>query len=316
MKNVFSTSSEIAHLFANKNQASATNQSRNIFFEANSLYSYGYHYKLALHLEGGAILINDSGYSITTSKHIGEISQASRHKKQFYSESVFIEDVLRQIENLLLKLPRATKRKLEYIATIKSLFNDFQAFQQYAKENKIDFIKWTNKDNYNTYGQKVKVKVDQRSRDYKRLLHIAKNMQNLDILESEVLKAKQKQDKKEATKQKQSIKSYRDGKNNFVRLDYDLLSLRYEGKAITNDLTFFVHTSQNVKLSLEDGQKIIKSLEALQYDEKAINENLKGAKIGYHTLTRAQNKALVIGCHQIKFEEIKALKKQINKIIN
>jgi len=311
MKNVFSTSSEIMHLYANKNQASATNQSRNAFFERTSLYSYGYHYKLALHLEGGAILINDSGYSVTTSKHIGEISQASRHKKQFYSESVFLSNVLRQIENLLTKLPRATKRKLEYIATIKSLFNDFQAFQQYAKENKIEFVKWSG-------GDLVKAQIDKRSKEYKRLIFIAKNMQNLDILESEVLEAKQRKDKKEATKQKQSIKSYREGKSDFVRLNFDLLDLRYNqnNKDFEGQNGYYVHTSQNVKLSLKDGQKIISSLEALQYNEDAINENLKGAKIGYYTLTRALNKTLFIGCHSIKFEEIKRLKKQINKINN
>ena len=55
MKKVFSTSSEVMHLFANKNQDNATNQTRNAFFERTSLYSYGYHYKLALHLEGGEI---------------------------------------------------------------------------------------------------------------------------------------------------------------------------------------------------------------------------------------------------------------------
>tara|TARA_B110000285_G_scaffold231767_1_gene301217 strand:- start:526 stop:1476 length:951 start_codon:yes stop_codon:yes gene_type:complete len=314
MKNVFSTSSEIMHLYANKTQPSATNQSRNAFFQRSSLYSYGYHYKLAYFLDGGAILINDSGYSVTTSKHIGEISQASRHKKQFFSTSVLLNEVLRQIENLLVKLPKAKSRKLEYIATIKSLFNSFQNFQKYVKENKIEFIEWSN-------GELLRAQIDKRSKEYKRLLFIAKNMQNLDILENEVLEEKQRKDKKEATKQRQMIKAYREGKNNFVRLDYDLLSLRYttneEGKEYARkDLTCFVHTSQNVKLSLEEGQKIISSLEALQYNEELINKHLKGAKIGYYTLNKAQNNALHIGCHSIKFEEIKKLKKSINKIIN
>ena len=314
MKNVFSTSSEVMHLYANQTQPNATNQSRNAFFERSSLYSYGYHYKLAKHLKGGAILINDSGYSVTTSKHIGEISHASRHKKQFFSSSAFIGEVLPTIEALLTKLPKAKSRKLEYIATIKALFNSFQKFQQYAKENKIEVIRWSN-------SNRIKPQIDKRSKEYKRLLYIAKNMQNLDILENEVLEEKQRKDKKEASKQKQMIKAYRDGKSNFVRLEFDLLSLRYttneEGEQYARkDLTCFVHTSQNVKLSLEEGEKIISSLEALQYNQEAINKHLKGAKIGYYTLNKAQNEALYIGCHSIKFGEIKKLKKSINKIIN
>jgi hypothetical protein len=309
MKNVFSTSSEIMHLFANKHQQSATNQSRNAYFNSDGLFSYGSHYQLAKHLQGGAIIINDSGYSVTTSKHIGEIQGASRHKKQFFSSSVLLDEVLPTIESLLKKLPKARQRKLEYIASIKGLFNSFQNFQMYCKENKINKLFWSN-------NNILRPIIDKRSKEYKRLLHIVLNMQNLDILESEVKEAKAKQDKKEKAKQKKLIKSYRDGKSNFVRLDYDLLSLRYDGKAITNDLIFFVHTSQNVKLTLEEGQKIISSLEALQYNEDAINKHLKGAKIGYYTLTRAQNNALVIGCHKIRFEEIKRLKKNINKLIN
>ena len=297
MKNVFSNSSEIMHLFANKNQPSATNQSRNAYFNSDGLFSYGSHYQLAKHLEGGAILINDGGYSVTTSKHIGEISHASRHKKQFFSSCVLLDEVLPTIEGLLKKLPKARQKKLEYIASIKALFNSFQKFQQYAKENKIEVIKWSN-------GNRLKAQIDKRSKEYKRLLHIAKNMQNLDILESEVLEAKQRKDKKEATKQRQMIKAYREGKSNFVRLDYDLLSLRYEkneqGKQYARkDLSCFVHTSQNVKLELEEAIKIIASLEALQYNQEAINKHLKGAKIGYYTLRKAQNNALVIGCHKI-----------------
>jgi hypothetical protein len=194
MKNVFSTSSEIMHLFANKHQQSATNQSRNAYFNSDGLFSYGSHYQLAKHLQGGAIIINDSGYSVTTSKHIGEIQGASRHKKQFFSSSVLLDEVLPTIESLLKKLPKARQRKLEYIASIKGLFNSFQNFQMYCKENKINKLFWSN-------NNILRPIIDKRSKEYKRLLHIVLNMQNLDILESEVKEAKAKQDKKEKAKQ-------------------------------------------------------------------------------------------------------------------
>jgi len=144
MKNVFSNSSEIMHLFANQIQPSATNQSRNAYFNSDGLFSYGAHYQLAKHLKGGAILINNVGYSVTTSKHINQICHASRHRTQFYSSNVLIKEVLPTIESLLEKLPKAKSRKLEYVATIKGLFNSFQKFQQYAKDHKINKLWWSN----------------------------------------------------------------------------------------------------------------------------------------------------------------------------
>ena len=304
MKRVFQTSSEIMHLFANKTQEEATNQTRNAYFNREGLFSYGYHYKLANHLKGGAILINDRGYSVTTSKHINEISQASRHKKQFFANSVLIGDVLQQIEFLLKKLPKARKRKLEYIATIKSLFNSFQAFQKYAKENKINKIYWSN----NTILRPI---IDKRSKEYRRLLYIAKNMQNLNILENDVIEAKKRQDKRKAKEQKQLIKAFRDGKREFVRLDYDLLKLDYNKNNINFDEGFFVRTSQNVKIKINEAIQTIETLQKLNYDCDKINANLKGYKIGYYSITKAKNKALFVGCHKIKFKEIERLAKDI-----
>ena len=298
MKKVFSTSSEVVHLFANKTQEEAKNQTRNIYFNKNSLFSYGAHYKLAQHLKGGAILINTRGYSVTTSKHINEITQASRHLIQYNSEEVLLANVLQEVESLVKKLPRARQNKLSYIARIKSLWNKLQFFQTYLKRNKINKIYWSN----NTILRPI---IDKRCKAYKRLLHIVKHIDNLPILEKEVKEAKAKQDKKEATKQKQLIRQYRLGKSDFVRLEFDLLQLRY------NEQGYYIHTSQNVKLSLVDGLKAIESLEALQYNEEAINKHLKGQKIHHYTITKAQNKALFVGCHKVKFEEIKRLAKDI-----
>ena len=311
MKRVYSNSSEVMHLFANQIQPSATNQTRNAFFNDNALYSYGYHYKLAEHLKGGAILINDMGYSVTTSKHIGQIGQASRHKTQFFSSDVLLDEVLPTIENLVDKLPRARTKKADYIQEIKSLFNSFEVFQKYLVENKINKIYWSG-------NQIIRPIIDKRSKEYKRLCHIVAMLDNIDILETEVKETQKKKAKKEKAKQNKLIKNYRDGKNNFARLDYDLLSLRYDKKYKNTPFEIeggFIHTSQNVTISLEEGQKAIKGLEFWEWNEEKINENLKGQKIEYFTITKAKNKALYIGCHKIKFSEIQRLAKDLKKVI-
>jgi len=44
--------------------------SANVFFEYSRIYSYGYHYLLGRFLNDNLLIINDTGYSATTSKHI------------------------------------------------------------------------------------------------------------------------------------------------------------------------------------------------------------------------------------------------------
>src|ERR1044072_2346791 len=79
MKNVFTDISEIAHLWANQSQHSASNRG-NFFFEGDTIYSYGHHFPIARHItnEDGKkfILFTQSSYSNTTSKHIQVVSQA------------------------------------------------------------------------------------------------------------------------------------------------------------------------------------------------------------------------------------------------
>ena len=44
--------------------------SANVFFEYSRIYSYGYHYILGKFVNDNLLIINDTGYSATTSKHI------------------------------------------------------------------------------------------------------------------------------------------------------------------------------------------------------------------------------------------------------
>lgn len=45
-------------------------QSANVFFSYSKIYSYGYHYILGKFIDDNFLIINDTGYSATTSKHI------------------------------------------------------------------------------------------------------------------------------------------------------------------------------------------------------------------------------------------------------
>lgn len=67
---------DVAECFANGNDDKKTN---NLFIEDNVLYSYGYHYPLAIRLtddNGFKFIVNKDRYSQTTSCHRGLILRA------------------------------------------------------------------------------------------------------------------------------------------------------------------------------------------------------------------------------------------------
>ncbi len=94
LRYVYSTASEVLHLWANQTQDSARtpggngrgmhgyNGTSRLFFEGRDAYSYGRHYKLAtLKKINGRIvaLIRHDSYSVTTGTHIRDAEHAAEH---------------------------------------------------------------------------------------------------------------------------------------------------------------------------------------------------------------------------------------------
>jgi hypothetical protein len=76
-RHVFPTS-EIPHLWFHQTQSSAWSQG-NVFFEGDTIYSYGEHFPIARHVRTGrktAVLFTTRHYSVTTSGHCSSVRQA------------------------------------------------------------------------------------------------------------------------------------------------------------------------------------------------------------------------------------------------
>jgi hypothetical protein len=82
-KHVFDTG-EIPHLWAHKVQDSARNAQGNLYFENETIYSYGSHFPIARHVVDNltkktsrpAVLFTTRGYSVTTNRHISAVRSA------------------------------------------------------------------------------------------------------------------------------------------------------------------------------------------------------------------------------------------------
>ena len=78
-KHVFNTG-EIPHLWAHRTQDDARNRQGNLYFEGDTIYSYGSHFPIARHVtnEAGerAVLFTTASYSVTTSGHCSAVRSA------------------------------------------------------------------------------------------------------------------------------------------------------------------------------------------------------------------------------------------------
>jgi hypothetical protein len=78
MKKVFSSNSQLAHVWANQLQYEG--RASSMFFYGPVIYSYGYHYEIARYIEtpnGQKVcFINSNGYSNSTAKHTRHVTHA------------------------------------------------------------------------------------------------------------------------------------------------------------------------------------------------------------------------------------------------
>lgn len=283
MKTVFSKPTDVIHLFAQQDQEHA--KCNNVFFYGTKIYSYGYHYLMGEFITNKkgqiAIIINNSGYSVTTSKHVSYLLAATRQYNQFYTMYCDSRQVLQQLESLLKKLSNA-KKPQKYISEALNIldhFNDFLAwfgrsYDSFSKENlkkikKIEkiFKASPGKESAEQYAKKKAAA--QKASDKKDFLRLVKKFQNFEI----------------------NYISH----NSFS--DEDFLRINKQSENI--------ETSQGVKVSIKEAQILYKLIKA--------GKDIKGLKISNYTVI-SLNGVLHVGCHRINKKNMDEIGEQIIKL--
>tara|TARA_R110000851_G_scaffold325509_1_gene493507 strand:- start:1208 stop:2083 length:876 start_codon:yes stop_codon:yes gene_type:complete len=290
MKKVFPNTSEAIHVFVQQIQSEGRNSSSSIYFRDNKIYSYGSHYLLGEYINPETIVINDFGYSSTTSKHISELNYATNHKKQFFTSSICIKSVESNIEGNLEKLINARKPEL-YINTILQAIGRLNKWAAYCKETK------SFKADYKT--ESFKYRLLPGDSKLKSLNKISSFLLTPDYLEK--IKAKGKTDAiklkaKNVKELKTKLIEFNDYKiNRFHEGEFDYLRISENG--------LFVETSQSIKIDLLDAKKLYIAIKR--------KVNIEGEKIGYYTINKIDNKALTIGCHKIDLKSVVSVGEQL-----
>lgn len=295
MKKVFSNTSETIHVFAQQLQDEGSNQNRSVYFKQNKIYSYGSHYLLGEFINPETIIINDFGYSVSTSKHISELNYATNNLQQFFTSSICIDSVNKDIENNLVSLIKARKPSL-YINTICQTIGRLNKWAKFCKETK------TFKNDYKT--QSYKYRLLPGNLILKKLNKISAALLTPDYLQKiqeqgkkDLIKLKAK-NKRELKVKLIEFNTYKINRFNIGNLDY--LRLSKDGLQ--------VETSQGIRIDVNEAKRLYFAIKN--------NFNVIGNKIGYYTINKIDSKALIIGCHSICLKSVYFVGEQIINLKN
>lgn len=269
MKKVFSTNLDTIHTFAQQTHPEGRTSNRNVFFEGNKIYSYGYHYLLGEFIDKNTIMINDTGYSVSTGKHISILIGATRQYKQYYKTRTDIEYIYSHVFNYLRpKLAKARKPQMY----VNEIYSYWHSLNTYLTERKL----------------KTKANKDSKYRELKKFVDSLQDETSIQDLKEWAKKEKQKKQEKEKRELKQKLQKFREYQTDYFRIggnDYLRLSKCAQ----------YVETSQGVKIDINEAKRYLKLLKT--------GAQMRGQKIGNYT-TISFDKLLRIGCHNISKEQI------------
>lgn len=280
MRRVFITSADVIHLFANQLQNEA--RSSNVFFDpdynseldyATKIYSYGRHYLLGKFIDRNTIIINDTGYSVTTAKHIRELDYATSHKKQFYTTQTDLSEVLSSVRYNIRKLQNARKPEL-YISPSLNLWTKLNEFIEYTRHKEmVKTIEY----------KEIKTLIESIKSDPKT---------SIDALNKFAKTKAKKEARIENAKRKKEVKEFRTYKRDYLTVGgMDFLRMSKDGSC--------VETSQRVTVTLKEARRVLRLIDLGKIIGDRINDNF---------VVTAMNGSLKVGCHNIDRDEIETLR--------
>jgi hypothetical protein len=263
---------ELTHIWANQQQAQGKGSS--MFFENESIYSYGYHFKIAQIVEHNnkkAVLFNNKSYSNTTNKHQSLVKRAIPSQYPVFNVNSFPDTMpllmmhynnlisyLNDAEETEQKLVKATKSKEAYINLINVYLNSFR--------NYCDFYE----------------------------------LKDLSIFTSEsYINWQHKRAEKERIAFEKALSDAADKIQHFR--DFKVSTVWGIG---TNFLRFNKETEQ---IETSGGVKMAKNIFFDAYQRLKNNTLLIGQHIGQYRFNGLENDTLLVGCHKIPVNEVEDL---------
>jgi len=295
MKKVFSNS-QCCHVWAQQKQDEG--RGHNIFFEKESIYSYGRHFKMAEFIRPDVVLVNSRGYSSSTSKHQGYVRGALHGLKVtkinvpgIASEgkvaiSECCDRMMDQIENNIKLAVRARTDTEIYKRYASSGLAEMEAYLKYCKG--MTPKQWA---------RFRSLKKMLTSDDFTKLMPIIKAEAEATKKRNAERKARQAEDDRiRALKDEERLAEWLAGGNLFITgMRTDKTYLRVKGDK--------VQTSRGAEVPLSEA-KVLLGLWTK-------GEVQVGYKIGHFEVETVEQNQIKIGCHYLVREEIERIAPQL-----
>lgn len=278
MKKVFRSADEVIHAYAQQPyNKEAEGRSGNIYFDGYSLYSYGRHYELARYLDADTVLINDTGYSVTTAKHIAKARHALSQYRRFYVTLSNPEAVSTQLKALKVKLTKARKPS-KYIDEAFGIIEAHRMYMNWAEahpnRNELPYLK-----------SGYRLQVDELAKFFESFTN-SEEMQAALKAEKEAEKRRQETAAGEFRRAFYAFEPF-EALRNAARLPYSLI--RVNGDT--------VETSQYVRIPLSVARAALQ-----RFEDGALKV---GDRLDVYSVKDITPEYIRIGCHLMKLEDIR-----------
>ena len=270
MRKRLKTSSEVFHFFANQTQEEGYVTNASFHNRYKTYRAFSYSQCIGMFTENGSVILSNTNYSVTTSKHENELYAATSHLDQIFvpgwaddSHGEHQRLWQYQADTLVAKLARARKPEI-YTDKINSLNKEVTAYHDYFKIQIPELLALV------------------LNASLENLKDISK--ERYDILERNRLEQK----KRDMWIGAISVQNFYDFKSNSVYTGDISDCLRY------NEETNRFETGQRVEMPYEIGVRLFESIK---------NKSIKaGDKILQFSVKKVTENRIEIGCHNFTFE--------------
>lgn len=324
MKKVFSNAEQTIHVWAQQSQPEG--RSKNCYFEGATVYSYGSHYPLGLFVTNKAgataVLINESGYSSTTAKHIGAARYAVNHHTRF---GIYDNDTMKELVSAV----RYSSDKY------KAIRNSLSGAIQGRIKNYYDGLRIDTKKRRVATLEKTKNGLLARCQHYITVLEwfglkptkgALQAMQIVagaapDQIKEIAIKAKQIEDRKRAVAEKKHLAARAKQRAEAVQLflagenlyngnlrndlyEHDTILLRVKGDVI--------QTSRGAEFPIKHALKALPIIRNMKAEGKEWHTNGHTIHLGnFHIDTIRPDGTVIAGCHTVPYAEIERVAAQL-----
>ena len=287
------THDEVAHAWANQTHESM--RGCNVYFEGDTIFSYGAHFPIARHDCKGNVLFTAQDYSVSTSKHKSIVRRACNHLRIFTvpyvgriestRHSSNLDFYQKQIAEQYGKAGRAHKYGREHLSAAESFVREA-----------IDYANTYYFDNQQTRLAAIKriegLEISSAERQY--IIDKAVRW------EAETQAREERRAKAIEEKNREAVEDWKAGTRSQMPHGVQKIYLRkFIGEPFSENS---VQTSWGARVPLDDARLLYRF--AASRKENGWQSNGETFDVGGFRLDRVNEHGIVVGCHRIAWDEI------------